>query len=117
MDLTHAAQVSLLPPMASIAASSVAGPLADSLISRGWPVERVRKLAQGTAFLGPAAALTAASLVEDPAEKVALITASLGLSSFATAGLYCNHQDLSPKYASILLGLTNTSGAVPGIFG
>ncbi len=42
---------------------------------------------------------------------------SLGLASFSLAGLYCNHADLSPRYASVLLGLTNTSGALPGIVG
>lgn len=33
------------------------------------------------------------------------------------AGLYCNHADLSPRYAPVLLGLTNTAAAVPGIIG
>ena len=48
---------------------------------------------------------------------VASITLSLGISSFSLAGLYCTHQDLSPKYAPAMLGLTNTVGAVPGILG
>jgi hypothetical protein len=47
----------------------------------------------------------------------ALVTMSLGLASFSLAGLYCNHADLSPRYASVLLGMTNTSGALPGIVG
>ena len=42
---------------------------------------------------------------------------ALGLSSCSLAGLYCNHADLSPRYAAILLGMTNTAGAVPGIAG
>ena len=46
-----------------------------------------------------------------------LITAGLGLASFSLAGLYCNHADLSPRYAPVLLGLTNTTGAIPGIIG
>lgn len=46
-----------------------------------------------------------------------LITASQGLSAFSLAGLYCNHADLSPRDASILLGITNTCGAFPGIIG
>lgn len=33
------------------------------------------------------------------------------------AGLYSNHADLSPRYASVLLGITNTTGALPGIVG
>ena len=46
-----------------------------------------------------------------------LITAGLGCASFSMAGLYCNHADLSPRYAPVLLGLTNTAAAVPGIIG
>lgn len=46
-----------------------------------------------------------------------LVTAALGLASFSLAGLYCNHADLSPRHAPVLLGLTNTVGAVPGIVG
>lgn len=42
---------------------------------------------------------------------------ALGLSSFSLVGLYCTHADLSPRYASALLGLTNTAGALPGILG
>ncbi|CAD7700176.1 unnamed protein product [Ostreobium quekettii] len=117
LDLVHAAQVALLPPIAGILTSSVAGPMADFLVERGWETSVVRKLAQCMAFLGPAACLTAATLTEDSVLRVGLITTALGLSSFSMAGLYCNHQDLSPKYASFLLGLTNTTGAVPGIFG
>jgi ACS family sodium-dependent inorganic phosphate cotransporter len=35
VDLMHAAQTALLPPLAGIAASSVAGPAADALIAKG----------------------------------------------------------------------------------
>lgn len=63
-------QVSLLPPVAAIAATAVAGPSADALIARGWPVASVRRLAQATAFLGPAACLTAAAFSEDGPQTV-----------------------------------------------
>jgi ACS family sodium-dependent inorganic phosphate cotransporter len=67
--------------------------------------------------VAPTACLAAASASDDTTVTVAAITAALGLSSFSLAGLYCTHQDLSPKYSSALLGLTNTAGAVPGIVG
>eukprot|EP00879_Flechtneria_rotunda_P007767 GHRR01008140.1.p1 GENE.GHRR01008140.1~~GHRR01008140.1.p1 ORF type:complete len:454 (+),score=181.13 GHRR01008140.1:395-1756(+) len=118
VDLMHAAQTALLPPLAGIAASSVAGPAADALISKGIAVGTVRKLAQCTAFLVPTACLLAAAQPTDSSNvTVALITAALGISSFSLAGLYCTHQDLSLKYSSAMLGLTNTSGAIPGILG
>ena len=47
----------------------------------------------------------------------ALLCLAFACCTCARAGLYCNHQDLSPKYAGILLGITNTAGALPGIIG
>ncbi len=47
----------------------------------------------------------------------ALVTAALGTASLSLCGLYCNHADLSPRYAPFLLGMTNTIGALPGIIG
>ena len=65
MNITQAAQISLLPPFAALAASCVAGPAADALIENGWPVGRVRKLAQLVAFLGPASCLLLAMALDD----------------------------------------------------
>ena len=58
-------QVSLAPPVAALAASAVAGSAADGLVAAGWPVARVRKAAQCTAFLGPALCLAGAAFVDD----------------------------------------------------
>ncbi|GAQ92627.1 major facilitator superfamily [Klebsormidium nitens] len=119
LDLTHAALVSILPPLASVVMSSVAAPWADGLIAAGTPVTQVRKLCQTIAFLGPATCMLTTSL--NPGlpswAVIAVLTAGLSLGSFALSGLYCTHQDISPKYASVLLGITNTVGAVPGIVG
>ncbi len=117
LDLMQAAQVSILPPAAAIVVSAIAGPTADGLIEQGVDVSLVRKGSQCAAFLGPAACLLVACGTENGPATVALLTLSLGLASFSLAGLYCNHADLSPKYAPVLLGLTNTCGAVPGIMG
>lgn len=119
VSLVKAAQVSVLPPVAAIAVSAVVGPLADGAIERGMDVGTVRKLAQSAAFLGPAAGLIIACMTAEHngAMSVACITLSLGLASFSLGGLYCNHADLSPRYAPVLLGMTNTAGAIPGIMG
>lgn len=65
LNITQAAQLSLLPPVAAIVASSIAGTAGDALITKGMPVVQVRKLAQCTAFLVPALCLTGASLTDD----------------------------------------------------
>ncbi|ESW27076.1 hypothetical protein PHAVU_003G171700 [Phaseolus vulgaris] len=119
LNLTEAAWVSILPPLASIFVTGLAAQLADNLISRGVETTVVRKICQSIAFLSPAICMTLSSvdLGLPPWEVVGILTAGLALSSFALSGLYCTHQDMSPEYASILLGITNTVGAVPGIVG
>lgn len=98
--LSEAAHTSLMPPLAGIACSLVAGPTADWLISQGWPVPRVRRVMQNIALLGPAACLLVASCNSSSTELlVPLFTLALGLSSFSLSGLFCSHQDMSSKYA------------------
>jgi hypothetical protein len=65
VDLMHAAQTALLPPLAGIAASAVAGPASDAAISGGVPVAVARKAAQSVAFLVPTACLLAAATAGD----------------------------------------------------
>lgn len=120
VDLAHAALVALIPPLASVVISTfLAAPLADEMISRGVPVTRVRKMAQAVAFLSPAAAMAVVSVWTglSPLAVTVLLCGGLGFSSFAFAGLYSTHADLSPKYAAPLLGLTSTVGALPGVVG
>ncbi|GMH04578.1 hypothetical protein Nepgr_006418 [Nepenthes gracilis] len=119
LNLTEAAWVSVLPPLASIFVTNIAAQLADNLITRGVETTTVRKICQTIGFLSPAFCMILSSLDLGlpPWETVGILTSGLALSSFALSGLYCTHQDMSPKYASILLGITNTVGAVPGIVG
>lgn len=121
VDLMHAAQTALLPPVVGIVASAAAGTMGDKLIDQGMPIPRVRKLAQTIGFMVPTACLAVAAATpctpDDSTLTIACITAALGMSSFSLAGLYCSHGDLSPKYASALLGMTNVAGSLPGIIG
>ncbi|XAR66841.1 hypothetical protein NMG60_11013190 [Bertholletia excelsa] len=119
LNLTEAAWVSVLPPLTSIFVTSIAAQFADNLIASGVETTLVRKICQTIAFLSPATCMLLSSLDIGlpPWEIVVILTGGLALSSFALSGLYCTHQDISREYASILLGITNTVGAVPGIVG
>ncbi|GMN47364.1 hypothetical protein TIFTF001_016543 [Ficus carica] len=112
-------RVSILPPLASVFVTNIAAQIADNLIANGVETTTVRKICQTIAFLSPAVcmALSSVDLGLPPWEVVGILSGGLALSSFALSGLYCTHQDISPEYASILLGITNTVGAVPGIVG
>lgn len=118
VGLDRASTLALIPPALSIPISAVATPLADTLLARGTPVTTVRKLCQGVAFFGACSSFLCASLSGDEAvPTVAAVSTGVAISAFSFGGLYSNHQDLSPRYASTLIGVTNTAGAVPGFLG
>jgi ACS family sodium-dependent inorganic phosphate cotransporter len=121
LNLTGAARVSLVPYLAMAFMIPIVGSVADGLQKR-YSTTNTRKIAQGVAFLGPAACMLLCSFLSPLAishKTLLIVTLSLAfaLSTFSRGGLYCNHQDLSPKYAAALLGISNTAGALPGIFG
>ena len=50
------------------------------------------------------------------AVSVTLITLEIGISSaVSSAGYFPNMMDLSPNYAGILMGVSNTIGTLPGM--
>jgi len=127
LDVANSSLLTLIPYITMTLMTPIVGPVADKLVERGWSITRVRKLCQGISFLGPAicmlslATLTPLSPgMASPlliAVLVGLMSCAFALSAWARGGLYCNHQDLSPQYASALLGITNTAGAIPGVLG
>ena len=143
LDLSVSSTLTLMPYLAMVGMTPFVGPVADALVSRGVTVTRIRKMAQGLALVGPALCMLALALVT-PAPSplptvrwlpvwmlgiasggaappvtlvVCLMSLAFGLSAWSRAGLFCNHQDLSPRYASLLLGISSTAGALPGFAG
>jgi len=121
LDLTGAARVSLVPYLAMAMMIPIVGAAADGLQQR-YSTTNVRKIAQGVAFVGPAICMIACSFLSPiactyKALLIGVLSVAFALSTFSRGGLYCNHQDLSPKYAAALLGISNTAGAIPGIIG
>ena len=48
---------------------------------------------------------------------VTLVTIAIGFLGLNSAGFLVNHLDVSPAYAGILQGITNTFATVPGFLG
>lgn len=124
LNIEKSSLLTLIPYIAMTVMTPFVGPVADGLVSKGWSVTAVRKLSQGISFAGPAvcmlalAGLTPMTPGEGPILLiVGIMSLAFALGAWARAGLYCNHQDLSPKYAGALLGLSNTAGALPGVLG
>eukprot|EP00793_Prasinoderma_coloniale_P001496 PRCOL_00003300-RA len=117
-DLFESGFYSVLPWISMAIASNAAGYFADTqLIGKGTSVTFTRKLMQSIGFMGPAVCLSLLSSVNSPQEAVALLVISQSCDAFSQSGLYSNHQDIAPRYAGVLLGMSNTAGVLAGVLG
>lgn len=56
-----------------------------------------------------------AAFLIDPIYSVVLLTIGVGIGAFSLSGFTVNHLDIAPKFASVLMGISNTFGTIPGI--
>ncbi|RHN72729.1 putative major facilitator superfamily [Medicago truncatula] len=116
-NLTESGLLCVLPWLTMAVFANIGGWIADTLVSKGVSITTVRKIMQSIGFLGPAFFLTQLSHVKTPAMAVLCMACSQGSDAFSQSGLYSNHQDIGPRYAGVLLGLSNTAGVLAGVFG
>ncbi|CAN4125654.1 unnamed protein product [Withania somnifera] len=116
-NLTESGLFCVLPWLTMAIFANLGGWIADTLVSKGFSITSVRKIMQSIGFLGPAFFLTQLSHVKTPAFAVLCMACSQGSDAFSQSGLYSNHQDIGPRYAGVLLGLSNTAGVLAGVFG
>ncbi|CAJ1950155.1 unnamed protein product [Sphenostylis stenocarpa] len=116
-NLTESGLFCVLPWLTMAIFANIGGWIADTLVSKGFSITSVRKIMQSIGFLGPAFFLTQLSHVRTPAMAVLCMACSQGSDAFSQSGLYSNHQDIGPRYAGVLLGLSNTAGVLAGVFG
>lgn len=110
-DLKHAGVLAMLPQLASFIVVVFSGPIALRILERRIiSVTTLRKAAEGVGLLVPAALLlllcSLPNITRDAA--LGLVVASVACGGLTYSGHHINHIDLSPTYASILYGATNT---------
>ncbi|KAK8466327.1 hypothetical protein PHAVU_008G061900 [Phaseolus vulgaris] len=116
-NLTESGLLCVLPWLTMAASANIGGWIADTLVRKGLSITTVRKIMQSIGFLGPAFFLSQLSNVKTPAMAVLCMVCCQGSDAFSQSGLYSNHQDIGPRYAGVLLGLSNTAGVLAGVFG
>jgi ACS family sodium-dependent inorganic phosphate cotransporter len=89
--------------------------LADEVIRRGVSVTMVRKVSQTVCFGGAGLFLLLLPQASSPAGTILCLTLGLGSLACFSSGMGINHLDIGPKYAGVLIGLTNTAATIPGI--
>ena len=124
VSLAKSSFLSILPYLSTVAVTTLVAPIADSLENKGILSRTdVRKMSQTLCFGGGAVALSTVGFIVSrtpPASvtntTIVMIMSALafcfGMGAWVRTGLFCGHQDLSPKYASIMLGVTNTAAAI-----
>ncbi|XP_074027011.1 sialin [Leptinotarsa decemlineata] len=115
-DLNEAGFMSCLPYLGNSISVPIAGYLADLCIVRSsFSTTQIRKAFNCGGFIGQTVFLLTPIFLWEPTGTVICITVAQSLGAFAMAGFNVNHLDLGPQYASILMGIANTFGTVPGI--
>lgn len=98
--------------------SNIGGVIADHLITRRiLSVTKTRKLLNTVGFVVASLALMTLPLFRTPNGVVFCSSVALGLLALGRAGFAVNHMDVAPRYAGIVMGVSNTAGTLAGIVG
>lgn len=109
--------LSALPYLAMWMFSIVVGWVADWMLTSGrFTHTMTRKISNSIGQYGPAIALIIASYTGcSRAVTVAILTIGVGLNGGIYAGFKINHLDLTPRYAGVLMAVTNCSANLAGL--
>ena len=117
LSIINAGLFSAAPWLTMFVVGNLGGVLADKRTKAGMDLTTLRKIMQITGLLGSALFLLAARDVESANVAMGLMCGALGFLALTWSGFVPNHLDLAPRYADILMGITNTAGTIPGIIG
>ena len=117
LSIANAGIYSALPWLSMFVCGNVSGVIADRLITRGVNATLIRKTMQCCGLVGSSIFLLLAIDVDNAIHAMALMCGALGFLALTWSGFVPNHLDIAPRYADILMGITNTAGTIPGIIG
>ncbi len=108
----------MLPYLVMFIFSNVGGWLADHLITEKiFSVTYTRKVLNTIGFTAAAVALMVMSSLNTTSSAVICSSVALGSCALSRAGFAVNHMDIAPRYAGIVMGVSNTAGTLAGIVG
>jgi ACS family sodium-dependent inorganic phosphate cotransporter len=96
---------------------NLSGWIADVMTRRGVGLTFIRKSMQTFGLAGSSLCLLLAGSSASTTTSVLLMCGALGALGFTWSGFLPNHLDIAPRFAGVLMGITNTAGTVPGIIG
>ncbi|CAI0471330.1 unnamed protein product [Linum tenue] len=118
LSLQEMGSSKMMPYLNMFIFSNIGGVVADHLITkRICSVTRTRKVLNTIGFLVAAFALMALPLFRTSDGAVFCSSVALGFLALGRAGFAVNHMDIAPRYAGIVMGVSNTAGTLAGIVG
>lgn len=116
--LAHMGAAATIPYLLMFLALNAGGVLADRLIGRhSVPVLHARKALNTVGFGVATAAFLVMPQFRSVSGAVACSSVALGACAFARAGFAVNHMDIAPRYAGVVMGVSNTAGTLAGVVG
>ncbi|KAK7151967.1 hypothetical protein R3I94_008337 [Phoxinus phoxinus] len=108
--------LSAVPHMVMTIIVPIGGQLADFLRSRKiLSTTNVRKIMNCGGFGMEATLLLVVGFSHTRAVAISFLILAVGFSGFAISGFNVNHLDIAPRYASILMGISNGVGTLSGM--
>ncbi|XP_019058052.1 PREDICTED: probable anion transporter 5 isoform X1 [Tarenaya hassleriana] len=108
----------MMPYLNMFAFSVLGGFIADYLITkRIFSVTRTHKFLNSVGFIVASASLMALPFFRTSSGVIFCSSVALGFLALGRAGFAVNHMDIAPRYAGILMGVSNTAGTLAGIIG
>ena len=117
LSITNAGFYSAAPWLTMFVMTNIGGWTADRLMKRGNSITFVRKLMQCIGLFGSAVFFLLALHADTPVIALTVMCGALAFIALTFSGYVPNFLDIAPRYADVLVGISNTFGTIPGIVG
>lgn len=117
VTVVSAGLLAAAPWLVAFLMANLAGLVADRLLRQGRRASLVRKLLTATGLGAASLFLVLLPTCTSVTAGLVLVTCASGSAAVATAGFPPNCFEISPRYADVIFGLSNTFATLPGIFG
>ncbi|WIA29477.1 hypothetical protein OEZ86_011978 [Tetradesmus obliquus] len=118
VDLNSLGVLKPLPYLVMFAMSNVGGWMGDALILQSKrSVAAARKTVNTIGMLSAAVAVMSMPAASGMMSGVLATTLTMGTLGLSRGGFSVNHMDIAPKYAGMVMGISNTAGTLAGVIG
>ncbi|XP_031416962.1 vesicular glutamate transporter 1-like [Clupea harengus] len=115
-EISKVGMISALPHLVMTIIVPIGGQLADYLRTNNiMTTTNVRKLMNCGGFGLEATFLLVVGFSHTRGMAISFLVLAVGFSGFAISGFNVNHLDIAPRYASILMGISNGVGTLSGM--